>query len=633
MFNEYSRYLNILCDYFNSQKYVGTVLKPSLTGTGFARVTDSLKGVKSYKKNTKNKAYYDNNNRRVLVLRNGGVRSEKDEKRDGRFQSVVYTDGYNSYDLGRSSIRNSTRRQKIKKPPISALIKYGLNEDIINDFEVNVDKCVIVDGCYKTNLQVLKRQLIPECVDGTHHLYPTIDNLKMFDSTVKAVFRKLKTIGMIESQWFEDIADTEVSPDKKPGFRYEEEFNQHTKKEAIHTALKLAKRRWNYATNVKLSEFSREDILPGAYTIGARNKRDYTYDDGEPAASRVVHMPEFHCELTSAPWCDAFMSRIKELAQGPIYLGNSILDWFRLNKDIKDSHYVLEGDWKRFDSTLYIKIITVALCIFRCFFEHGSSYVDKHFLLMYDSLAIKDYYLVGGRVVRSFHGLPSGVKSTSLLGSIINLVALIFCVGADRSSFFNFIVGGDDFLVSARRDSISVETLIDEMQTRSSVIGMTFKFLKVKKYESSNIEDCPVFYKYTIYKGRPVVPTSSVFERVFMPWNKSYNTETTFLKFLYDVMPSLGTPMSHHLLYYDLLQYSIYKVSSVKVSYQYLFEVHNFAFEQMMSRKLAYKTFEYKSDSAPLRKDVSSLLLEFKDEKRYNNSRFCEEVVSKFSYL
>lgn len=45
--------------------------------------------------------------------------------------------------------------------------------------------------------------------------------------------------------------------------------------------------------------------MPSIYTIGARNKRDYSYEDGETASSRIVHMPEFHAELTSSVWTDA----------------------------------------------------------------------------------------------------------------------------------------------------------------------------------------------------------------------------------------------------------------------------------------------------------------------------------------
>lgn len=64
---------------------------------------------------------------------------------------------------------------------------------------------------------------------------------------------------------------------------------------------------------------------------------------------RVVHMPEFHCELTASPWCDSITDKFVSDSRGPVSIGNDILDWHRY------------GDWKRFDSTLYIKMIPMVL--------------------------------------------------------------------------------------------------------------------------------------------------------------------------------------------------------------------------------------------------------------------------------
>jgi len=68
------------------------------------------------------------------------------------------------------------------------------------------------------------------------------------------------------------------------------------KKDCVLDALKLAKERWEYIENSE--EVTRAKLKPSIYSIGARNKRDVSYEDGELATSRVVHMPEFHCELT-----------------------------------------------------------------------------------------------------------------------------------------------------------------------------------------------------------------------------------------------------------------------------------------------------------------------------------------------
>jgi hypothetical protein len=287
----------VLCNYFDENKDLVTSLKSGLIGTGFTKVNKSLRKLKSTRKSITNTNKVDGKdyNGRYYALVDGRVSKVRDVKVDGKFVNGVYVDGYNSKELQRSSVRSSTRKQKFKKAPISALNKYSQNKELFDAFEVDVNKCVIVDGCYSTNKQTLKKQLIPESLAGDHYHYPTIEGLKKYDDTIKSFFRKMKHIGMIETQTFSDIFNTQVSPDKKPGFRYEEELRQRTKKEAIHTAIKLCKKRWNVASNLKVSKFDRTKIYPGVYTIGARNKRDYTYTDLEPASSRVVHMPEFHC--------------------------------------------------------------------------------------------------------------------------------------------------------------------------------------------------------------------------------------------------------------------------------------------------------------------------------------------------
>lgn len=465
---------------------------------------------------------------------------------------LLKADNYNSVYLGKCKIRNATRRQKFRKPNYNCSLKFHKHKEVFEEFKINVDKCVIIDGCYETNCHTIQKQMVPEEV-GKFSEYPNLDGVSFLFPTIKAVFRKLRQIGRFQKQEFDDVYNTEISVKKKPGMRYEECYKYKTKEEALETALKIAEKRWNYLDTTKTELIKRSEMFYGVYTIGARNKRDYDYDDGELATSRAVHMPELHVELTSSPWCDVFIDRLKEQSRGSIYIGNSLLDWPRLERDICDSSFLFEGDWKRFDSTLYLKIITCALTIMRCLFDHHDESIDNHFLGMYDSLSIKDYYVPRGKVFRLFHGLPSGVKSTSLLCSLVNLIVLIYCVGPEKSKNFNFIVGGDDFLVSCKDGKVDPETLKVQFESRAKELGMKLKFLKTKFHESEKIEECPSFYKYCIFKNSPVVPTSAVLERVFMPWNKNYSNDVELLKFLWNVMPSLGRPFSHLYLYYDLL--------------------------------------------------------------------------------
>ena len=175
-----------------------------------------------------------------------------------------------------------------------------------------------------------------------------------------------------------------------------------------------------------------------------------------------------------------------------------------MKKDCEGATFVLEGDWKRFDSTLYAKVILKAVSILRCFYEIDSPVIDRHFIVIYDSVAIKDYYCPGGNMKRAFHGLPSGVKSTNLLGSIINLLCLNYCTNKGSNKKFNFIVGGDDFLVVCKDESVKVDEFVESFTDRAKDLGMKLKFCKVKDFKNDEIEDKPCFFKYTIDENEPV---------------------------------------------------------------------------------------------------------------------------------
>lgn len=612
-------------NYFNKNKLNGGVIKEGKVGAGFKRVVGKahLHGAASNKLNKKKKV---KSNKKIIsrypIMDNGEIFYINDYNGT---ETKLRADKVNSIYIGKSNIRNSTRQQKFRKPNYLCLEQSVKYESIFKEYEVDVNKCIIVDGCYYTNMVTLQRQMIPE-VQGVFSEYPSEENISEFDGTVLAVLRKLKGIKQQERCDESDILNVDVALDKKPGYRYEECLKQKTKLEAIDTAYKYAVKRWNIINELELNEITRDKIIPGVYTIGARSKRDFTYEPNERAVSRVVHMPELHVELCSAPWVDQLTDELKENKDGPIYIGNSLLEWHRLSKDLQNSKYVIEGDWKRFDSTLYIRIITVALAIMRTMFTLDDENIDKHFLAMYDTLAIKDYYMIKGNVYRMFHGLPSGVKSTSILGSIINLIALIHCVGHKNAKKFNFIVGGDDFLVVNNSSKISSENLIKQMEDVAGNLGMIFKVLEKKDYNSRNINKCPTFYKYCVYNGRPMVPPAAMLERVFMPWNKNYSNKFKYLSFLWDVMPSLGTPMSHLFIYYDTLQRTIFSCTNKVVSITDLISIHENVNKRMMERKDVSLLQKYRSNN-DVQRSVSHALL-INKMKNYRMKIFDESLFN-----
>jgi hypothetical protein len=66
-------------------------------------------------------------------------------------------------------------------------------------------------------------------------------------------------------------------------------------------------------------------------------------------------------------------------------------------------------------------MILMGVAVMWRFYPISSTRADYHFISIFDSLAIKDYYTTGGYICRLYHGIPSGVKCTNLLASIINI--------------------------------------------------------------------------------------------------------------------------------------------------------------------------------------------------------------------
>ena len=79
---------------------------------------------------------------------------------------------------------------------------------------------------------------------------------------------------------------------------------------------------------------------------------------------------------------------------------------------------IVEDDIKRFDSRLYLNLMICAVSIARYFYKLDDAQIDNYFTALFNSVGINP----GGYIYRMIHGLPSGVKSKSLFGSIINLL-------------------------------------------------------------------------------------------------------------------------------------------------------------------------------------------------------------------
>lgn len=459
---------------------------------------------------------------------------------------------------------------------------YRANIDLFKDTEIDVERCVIVEGNWDTNKTTLQRTASPEVSFGSNSKF-----VDFLDKMAPIVFELIKKIpfSTLPTCNFRDCEFSIFNKDTLPGFRYEEYLKKRKKRFVKKEALLVAKNRWDYIESQtrKSKKIFRNKLIPSLYTIGARNKRDYDYEFEDAVTSRAVHMPEFHVEICCAPWIDQITEHITKAKKGAVYIGHSFLEYSRLSEVLKDSVRILEGDWKRFDSTLYRNMIIVGVALLRCFYPLNDKRIDNHFIAIADAVLIKDYYTPGGNLFRIFHGLPSGVKATNLLGSIINLIALGYCVGKENIAKIDFIVGGDDFLISYKEDQLDFN--ITEIEDRSTDIGMTFKFLTEKFFNAVKVDDRPTFYKYVIKDGNPIIPFTALYERVLMPWNKRYKDILDIYDYLNAIFPSLASPSSSCIPFYSIYQKVCLLSIGKKISISEIFKMHKDIYQKVIIRK------------------------------------------------
>lgn len=384
---------------------------------------------------------------------------------------------------------------------------------------------------------------------------------------------------------FEDSLLKPFNGSTLSGYTYENYLLKRTKDKAVSSAYLIAKRRWDnieYASRNNTT-ISRDNIIPSLYSIGARNKREYDYEDEDACTSRAVHMPEFHTEICTGIWTDQITDYLTEIGRGAIFVGNSYIRYERLKKVLTHSKSVFEGDWKRFDSTLYKNMIIIGVSFMRAFYDHKSKRIDNHFLAIGDTVLIKDYVLPGGNINRLTHGIPSGVKITHNLGSIINLISLAFCVGTENIKRTDFIVGGDDFLIS-NTTRFKGENFKESFIERSNILGMQVKFLDKKYTDSDILDELPCFYKYVVSNNRPVTPTTALLERVLMPWNRKVGDIYELIELYDDFIPTLAAPSSACLIFYAIYSKLIEIGTGTKYPIYKSFKKHKRIYEQIMMR-------------------------------------------------
>lgn len=522
-----------------------------------------------------------------------------------------------SISRDKSSIRVGSRRQRYSKAPERCYQFFHKNKQLFLGNDVDLDKGVNVEGNFDTNRVILQRTATPTDINSDAISYPNDRSFKLLSKSVKSVVRKLGII-TLQSPNFDSTLNCKFHAKTKAGFSSEYILGYKNKLESVSASVTAAKRIWNRlnaiaadVSYVKVSSYKerlavcsemyKEIPGRGLYDIGARNKRDLTYDEGELCSSRVIHMPEFHNEIVIAPWIDDITLHIKNKTYGPIYIGNSISDFTRLERDMQRSKSYIEGDWKRFDSSIYMRICFLAVGILRQYYDAFDARADIFFLFLIDRLIIKNYYLPGGKVVRILHGLPSGTKCTALLGSIINLICLNYCLEKFGNKNFSFAVGGDDFLIFSKV-SLS-ESMLEIFKERSNDLGMTFKVVSEKKIDAKFTNDLPSFFKYSIRNGNPILRTQDSLQRIFFPWNKNYGSCLKYMSFLEDQLPALGYPNASLLPFYSIYCniFNSLKLNKEPISIGYVYKKHFSLYKK-------YTLYKFRRDSDEINIELHKML-------------------------
>lgn len=509
---------------------------------------------------------------------------------DNSYKGDLKADGVHSFYLGRHIVRNGDRKQTFRKPPLPCSEFYHAHKPIFDKIGVNVDDSIVVSGCFKTNKSTLQRTMIPKEQNSFSGL-PSIHTILKKSKAIKSVIRKLK-IPQLPSCNINDLTSSKFNMETYPGFTYYEYLGHKNKLEALSDAMYIAKKRWNNITNCykKSRKIKRNFLYPYTYSVGARNKREVNAENFDVLKSRPVHMPEFHGEICDCVWTDQIIDFIKTEKKGPIYIGNNYSQYSRIVNDLKDCSSIIEGDVKQFDSSLYINDIIIAVSLARLYYDINDPSIDNHFVSLFDSIGIKDYITPGGYVYRLIHGLPSGVKSTSLLGSIINLVNLSHCTRNVSQKKIKYVIGGDDFLIGLL--DYKDQNFISEVESVGAEIGYEFKQLEYKNYSDPNFDLRPCFYKYTIDRNEPIVPTKVILERMLMPWAKQYNDNFSLLKFLNDLIPSLGAPRTHCFLFYKFYSYLYEQCTNKPLKIKDIYLIHCNAYNKVMKYGLPIKNDE-----------------------------------------
>lgn len=416
-----------------------------------------------------------------------------------------------SFHIGKFPAKFGSRPNKFSYPDevtMAYFYQRGISQG--NPYLNSPRNYVHVSGTWDTNFHTIQRQM------DTGKESPGIssESYKKWRPSLRASLSKLGAVELSCVPSERDIDSVELSGDTYSGCRWDKFFGLSTKLRASGYAREVARELFRKTSR----QFTPSDSL---WTIGGREAREdeCLVEEGD-VTSRGVHMPEVHEEILNFLWSRPVEKFFHSKADGPIWLGHSFNDggWKRLKRNLDFSSSVIEGDWKKFDSSVSEEKIVIAMAIIRSFYPR-ERWIDRHFLRITDQLVFKNYVTPGGLMFRMCSGIPSGSAFTALLNSVVNFICLNrVCyekLGLRRRNSYRLAIGGDDFLIFLRRPKGAIEEVVEYSL---SELGMELK--ENSKWTCpypDRILDSPSFYKNIIYNGLPTIRPDHLYERLLAP--------------------------------------------------------------------------------------------------------------------
>lgn len=152
--------------------------------------------------------------------------------------------------------------------------------------------------------------------------------------------------------------------------------------------------------------------------------------------------------------------------------------------------------------------------------------------------------------------------------------------------------------------------------------GMKLKFMhKRNNLIGKKIKFFPTFFKYTVYKGRPLLQVDTIIERMLIPWNKKYNNTREVRDFLRNLMPSLGHPATSCIpfyLYYSYINNLLRKDGERQYTIKDAMKLHCNIFEKLINKPQILRNYYKWKSKNYLTKKMSDFKKQMKLKQEVN---------------